>query len=202
MTTDHVLGWFSQHYVELVATITALIYLYFSIRGHILLWLFGIISSLIYVYVCFKARIYADMSINAYYVVISIYGWIHWALRRAESKNKFSISRLKMMQSILLLAITTIIFFFIGYILNNYTDSDIAWWDAFTTALSITATWMLARKIMEHWLLWIIVDGVSVGLYIYKELYITVILFVVYTTMAVVGFYEWKKQWKKELVQS
>ena len=202
MTAEQIIDYLSNHSIELFATITSLIYLYFSIRGHILLWLFGIISSLIYVYICFKARIYADMSINAYYVIISIYGWIHWSLKQGSKKKELPISRLKISQSTLLLITTIILFFIIGYVLNHYTDSDVAWWDSFTTALSITATWMLARKILEHWILWIIVDGVSVGLYIYKQLDITVVLFVVYTIMAVIGFYEWKKQWKTELTAS
>lgn len=194
--------WLAKHYIELLATITGLIYLAFSIRGHILLWPFGIITSLLYVYVCFKSGIYADMGINAYYVVISVYGWIHWAFRGAGEKAELPVSRLKMRLSLILLLITVVIFFFIAYVLNNYTDSTIGWWDAFTTALSITATWMLARKILEHWLIWIVVDSVSVGLYIYKGLYPTVLLFAVYTSLAILGFYEWKKLWRKEQNQS
>ncbi len=95
--------------------------------------------------------------------------------------------------------ITGFLFVGIWYILTRFTDSTIPGWDAFTTALSITATWMLARKIIEHWYIWIIVNTVSIGLYIYKGLYPTVILFIVYALMAVVGYIEWRKEilWKR-----
>ncbi|MCH7658497.1 MAG: nicotinamide mononucleotide transporter, partial [Bacteroidetes bacterium] len=75
--------------------------------------------------------------------------------------------------------------------------SDLPYWDAFTTAASIVATWMLARKIIEHWIVWIIIDSVSFCLYIYKELYVTVVLFLIYTTLAFFGYYEWKKNLTK-----
>ena len=195
---NEISSWLAHHYIELLATITGLIYLGFSVKGHILLWPFGILTSGLYVYVYFTSGIYADMGINVYYVVISIYGWIHWTFRGGSENVELPVSRLTRVQTLILLLITIVIFFLIAYALNNYTDSNIGWWDAFTTALSITATWMLTRKILEHWLLWIVVDSVSVGLYVYKGLYITVLLFVVYTTMAVLGYYEWKRQWRKE----
>lgn len=86
------------------------------------------------------------------------------------------------------------LFFIIEFILERFTDSPVPIGDAFTTALSITATWMLARKIIEHWWLWVVVDGVSLALYIYKGLYPTSVLFVFYTAMSVVGYYQWKKE--------
>jgi nicotinamide mononucleotide transporter len=91
---------------------------------------------------------------------------------------------------------SAVLFGIIAFILINFTDSEIPYWDAFTTAGSFVATWMLARKIIEHWLIWIIVDSVSLGLYIYKGLYATVILFAVYTLLAVMGYIEWKKELK------
>jgi nicotinamide mononucleotide transporter len=188
--------WLFDNYIEILATITGLIYLVYSVRGNILLWPFGLITSALYVYVFFMSKIYADMGINIYYVIISIYGWIHWSTGEKSDKNELPVSRLKLRLSLILGLITLGIFCIIAYILKNFTDSDIAYWDAFVTAASITATWMLARKIMEHWLLWVVVDGISIGLYIYKGLYPTVVLFVVYTSLAVTGYHEWKKQWK------
>ncbi len=94
--------------------------------------------------------------------------------------------------------ITTFSFFGIGVILDKFTDSPIPYWDAFTTAVSFTATWMLARKILEHWILWILVDAVSMGLYLYRGLYPTLVLFTIYTTMAAIGYFEWKKTYTRE----
>jgi nicotinamide mononucleotide transporter len=89
--------------------------------------------------------------------------------------------------------ISVVIFAIYSYILIHFTDSPLPKADSFTTALSIVATWMLARKILENWLLWIVVDAASAGMYFYKELYPTAILFVVYTVMAVIGYWQWRK---------
>jgi nicotinamide mononucleotide transporter len=193
---DTVLNWILKNYIEIIATITGLIYLLYSIRGNILLWVYGLITSLLYVYVFFNSKIYADMGINVYYVVISIYGWANWNKKGEGNKKELPITKLSLGHSMVLLAITIAIFGLIAYILHKFTDSAIIFWDSFITAGSITATWMLARKIMEHWLIWVVVDALSIGLYIYKGLYPTVFLFLVYTTLAVVGYFEWKKQWK------
>jgi nicotinamide mononucleotide transporter len=191
-----VFKWILKNYIEILATVTGLIYLVYSIKGKVLLWLYGIITSLLYVYVFFNSKIYADMSINIYYVIISIYGWIHWYKRENGGKEELQFSRLNLKNGIILFLITLLIFFLISFILKKFTDSSIIFWDAFITAGSITATWMLARKILEHWLIWIVVDALSIGLYIYKGLYPTVFLFLVYTILAVIGFFEWRRLWK------
>lgn len=89
--------------------------------------------------------------------------------------------------------------------LSHYTDSQVPYWDGLTTALSIVATWMLAKKKIEHWLLWVFVDAISIGLFIYKDLYPTTLLFLVYTILAVYGYWEWKREleqekWEKAIV--
>lgn len=199
-TFTKVIWWLLCNSIEVVATITGLIYLVYSVKGNVLLWLFGLITSLLYVYVFFQSKIYADMGINIYYVVISIYGWIHWS-KPGKNANELPVSKIRLPLGFILLLISILLFVFIAYILRKYTDSDIALWDAFTTALSIVATWMLARKILEHWLIWIVVDSVSAGLYIYKGLYPTVLLFIVYTSLAILGYIEWQKTWKKQMLK-
>jgi nicotinamide mononucleotide transporter len=192
------LHWLFTHYIEVLATITGLIYLVYSVRGQILLWLFGLISSLLYVFVFYKAKIYALMCINLYYVIISIYGWVHWSFPGKNNKKELPVSRLNRSMSMYLLVVSFFLFAFIGFVLKKFTNSDIVIWDAFITAFSITATWMLARKIMEHWLVWIVVDLIAVVLYLYKELYPTVLLFIFYAALAIVGYKEWKKLWKNQ----
>ena len=154
----------------------------------------GIISAILYMLVFFHSKFYADMALNGYYFVISIYGWIVWRTGSSQGKE-LPVVRLKSKLALILLVITAAGFIVIGFILTRYTDSPIPWWDAFTTAVSFTATWMLARKILEHWILWIIVDTVSMGLYLYRGLYPTLVLFALYTTMAVIGYIQWKKSY-------
>lgn len=192
------LNWFFNSYIEVLATITGLIYLVYSVESKIQLWFFGLITSLLYVYVFFSSGIYADMGINVYYVIISIYGWYHWKYPGKKEKKELPVSKITLKTGLILLVITLILFVVIAKILIKFTDSEIAWYDAFTTAFSITATWMLARKILEHWMVWVMVDLLSAILYIYKGLYPTVLLFVVYTTLALVGYGQWLKQWRNQ----
>lgn len=194
------LEWLYNNAIEVVATITGLIYLVYSVKGNVLLWVFGLITSILYAYVFFKAAIYADMGINIYYVVISVYGWYHWKFGIKHEQRKLPVSKLNRKTGIILFLVSVIIFALIAFVLNRFTNSDIALLDAFTTSFSITATWMLARKIKEHWLVWIVVDLVSAGLYIYKELYPTVLLFIVYTILAVVGYNAWLKEWRTQQI--
>lgn len=195
------LGWLFDNYIEVLATLTGIIYLVYSVRGKVLLWFFGIITSALYIYVFFKAKIYADMSINIYYVAISIYGWLHWIRGKQNNQEELPVTRINHQQIVYLSIVTLALFVFIAFVLEKFTDSDIAILDAITTSVSITATWMLARKILEHWILWIIVDALSIGLYMYKGLYPTVVLFVFYTTLALLGYIEWKRKWKKQDLQ-
>ena len=159
----------------------------------------GLISSAIYTFVFLKTGLYADMGLQVYYIIISIYGWYYWVYGKSVNnileKPKVKFTNKK--TATVLIIITLILFIIISQILLNFTDSQIPYWDAFTTASGITATWMLAKKHIEHWLVWIVVDLISSGLYFYKELYLTVFLYMVYTMMAILGFLQWKKDINK-----
>lgn len=189
-----VMAWLADHYIEVFGALAGIIYVFLEIRQSIWLWPVGLITSAIYVWVFFASKFYADMALQSYYVVISVYGW-YWWLKGGKKYDSDSlpVTRVSMKMAGILLFIFLLLFAGIWYLLFNYTDSPVPVGDAFTTALSIVATWMLARKIIEHWILWIIADSVSMGLYIYKGLYPTVILFAVYTIMAIVGYREWRK---------
>ena len=189
-----IIKWLSENYIELLGAILGIAYIFFSIRQSILTWPIGLLTSVLYVWVFFVSKLYADMGLQMYYVVISIYGWYEW-LRGNKSDNSESIkvSRLSLKLSLILSIISLFLFLLIWFVLKNYTDSPVPMADGFATALSIVATWMLARKILEHWLVWIFVDAFSVGLFWYKDLLPTVILFVVYTVMAYIGYREWKR---------
>jgi nicotinamide mononucleotide transporter len=190
---DAIVNWLQTNYIELLGTITGLAYIYLSIKQNIWLWPVGLANAGLYFVVYLFTGIYAYMTLQLYYLVISIYGWYHWYNAAANLKKELPVTRIKVKLATVLTLTTAALFLIIYYILKTYTDSTIPFWDALTTAASITATWMLARKILEHWLIWIVVDLISIGLYLYKELYITIILFAVYTIMAIKGFYEWRK---------
>jgi nicotinamide mononucleotide transporter len=188
-------NWAFANWVEVCGTATGLIYLWFSIRQSILTWPAGLLTSLLYIWIFFNAKFYAGMGLQFYYVVISIYGWWCWLNGDSATSGEkvLHVSRTGMKLWVWLFIINLFLFVMISYILVNFTDSPIPYWDAFTTSLSIIATWMLARKKFEHWLLWMLIDTISIGLYVYRELYPTTILFLAYTIMAVVGYFEWRK---------
>jgi nicotinamide mononucleotide transporter len=191
--------WLSTNYLELLGAFSGLAYIVFSIRQSILTWATGLATSALYIFVFFNAKFYADMGLQFYYVFISIYGWLIWTKREQDNTN--SVLRVSRVKSNALLPgalLTLVIFALIFYILRNHTDSPVPVMDAMTTALSITATFMLARKIIEHWLIWIVVDLVSAGLYVYKGLWPTAMLFLVYTIMAYIGYRAWQKDIKAD----
>lgn len=196
-------GWFTEFFLlvvarhlEIIAVLTAIIYLFYSIKADKMLWFYGFISSCIFVYICYNAGIYAETAINLYYVIISIYGWIHWTVFKGTKAKEIPYSKIKSHEILITLVITVFLYGLIFYVLKNYTDSKVPILDSLTTALSITATWLLARKIIENWLLWIVTDALLIGLFYYKGLYLASFLNLVYTIMAVSGYLTWKRKWK------
>jgi nicotinamide mononucleotide transporter len=191
-----IIKWLSGNYIELLGAILGIVYIFFSIRQSILTWPVGLLTSVLYVWIFFVSKLYADMGLQLYYVVISIYGWYEWLFgkKTGNKSEPLRVSRLSLRLGAILLVVSMILFGIIWFILKQYTDSTVPVADSLATALSIVATWMLARKILEHWLVWVFVDLFSAGLFCYKDLHPTVVLFAVYTVMAVVGYREWKKE--------
>lgn len=184
-----------QNWVEIVGAVLSVIYLYLSIREKSALWIFGFISSLLYIFVFFESKLYADMSLSFYYLGVSIFGWITWQQKTTQLQDtKLHITRIFDKKQLLQYVLGTLIAYLAYYLILQYlTDSTIPAADSVVGALSVIATWMLAKKKIENWLIWIVVDAFAAGLYFYKELYPTAILFVIYTVMAVVGYKQWKK---------
>ena len=195
--SELIMEWLSGNYIELSGAILGLAYIFFSIRQNIFTWPTGLLTSALYIIVFYRSGFYADMGLQAYYVIISIYGWYYWLRgKKPADKSKTPVQTTRTVLWLKMVVISAIIYIIILYLLLNYTDSTVPYMDSMTTALSITATWMLARKYIEHWLIWIFVDLFSAGLYVYKNLWPTVILFLVYTFMAWWGYLEWKKDLK------
>jgi len=190
------LNYISLHWFEIIAATLGIIAIYFQIKVKPFYWIISLVVSSMYIVVYFSAKLYADMSMQFYYVGMSIYGLYVWLSGNNNSDKKtIPISKIKNFKSwIIIVLISALSFIIIGYILKNFTDSNVPWWDSFTTSLSFVATWMLARKKIENWLVWIVVDATSVALYIYKQLYPTTILFIVLTLLAIVGYLQWKRE--------
>jgi nicotinamide mononucleotide transporter len=186
--------WLTQHYFELIAAILGFIGIFFQIKQNPWYWLISIFMVSMYIFVYIDAKLYADMSLQVYYLIMCFYGWYNWVFGRSTSRREaLKVSRLKKRYYLIITTLGIILFVFISQVLIFFTDSDLPYWDSFTTSLSFIATWMLAKKILENWLLWIIVNVCSVGIYIHKDLLPTSLLFVVLAILAVVGYNTWKK---------
>jgi len=188
-----VIPYIQTHWIEIVGAILSLIYLDLSIKQKVSLWFFGIISSVFYIVIFFQTKFYADMSLQFYYVFISIYGWLNWKRGNQGSGEELPTTQLSKRLLLNLVVATGLIYIVYYLILSKFTDSTIPKADSLVGALSIVGTWMLARKLIENWLVWIVADALCVGLYIYKGLFPTAILFIVYTVMSVVGYWQWRK---------
>lgn len=188
-----------EHTLEIIGTFVGLVYLWLEYKASIWLWIASIIMPAIYIFVYYEARLYADFGINIYYLGAAVYGWFIWKYGNKSKEQKelpiTCIPNKSWLKSLIVFIVTLII---IAWLLINYTDSNVPWWDAFTTALSIIGMWMLARKYLEQWWVWFVVDVISVGLYIYKELYFTAGLYGLYATIAIFGWLNWKKLMKTQ----
>ncbi len=216
--------WLGKNWIEIFGAVAGIIYVFLEIKQNLWLWPVGIVTSAVYILVFFTSKFYADMSLQAYYLVISCLGWYWWVKgtghraqgsgrRRNRRKGegeirhplpggaweggqgdvKLKVTRLKLRTGIILTAAFALIYAGIWLILSRLTDSPVPEWDAFITSLSVIATWMLARKIYEHWYLWIVVNSVSSGLFLFKGLYPTVGLYLIYLVMSFAGLKEWKR---------
>lgn len=190
-----VLGWLQLNYLELFAVITGLLYVIFTIRENILLWLFGIVSSGLYVWIFFKSGIFAYSLLYIYYVIVGFYGWYNWSRKPAKQAVGLRVHKASGRYLGSCLAITLVLIVPL-YLVLKKVSSDMAMADALLTSGGIVATWMLTQKLIEQWLFWIVIDLLSMGVMIYKELYPSALLFLVYTLLAIKGFVEWKKEMK------
>ena len=183
--------------IEIFGALAGLCYVIFSIRRNILLWPVGFISSGIYFIVFFNSKLYATMVLQLYYMGISIYGWYYWKFgdkTNQREDNKIVTRNIKVNTLIICIISALVLECPVFLILRNLTDSPYPVFDSVTTTLSIIATWMLARKYKENWLIWIFADTLSASLYLYMKLYATTILFITYVILAFIGYFEWKKE--------
>jgi nicotinamide mononucleotide transporter len=190
-----------NYLIEIVGALIGLTYLYLEYHASFWLWIAGMVMSLFYIYIFFEGKFYADMSIYAYYLGANLYGLILWKKhqdRKPEKSDYQGINHLQKNRILPLAAIFVALNFILYMILSRLTDSPVPLGDSFTTALSIIAMWMMAKKNLEHWFLWFIVNAVSTGLYFWKGLYPTACLFIIYTVVSAFGYYKWKQLMLKE----
>ena len=183
--------------LQLAGIVLGLLYLWLEYRATINLWIVGLIMPLVHGTLYYKAGLYADCSMQVYYVLAGLYGWLVW--RNAPKKSRYTrISGTPMRLVPRLAAIYATVHLLLYFLLSEFTDSTVPFWDGLTTALCVVAMWMLSRKYVEQWLVWLVVDVVTVGLYVYKGIPFTAGLYGLYSVLAVFGYVRWRRMMRQE----
>ncbi len=183
---------------EWLAVVSGILYVVLITYKKIAAWFFAIVCSFLYIYICYISKLYLETGLQFFYLVMGIYGWIMWSSKRTILSGeiiKWS-NKLHLINIVLSALITLIL----GWVFDTYTNQANPYTDAFTTVFSLTATFMVTKKVLENWLYWIVIDAVSIYLFSSRELYLTALLFLLYTIIAVFGFFQWKKQFKQQIV--
>ena len=179
--------------LEITAVVFGIISVLFARKNNILVYPTGLISTLIFIYILYNFKLYGEFIINIYYSVMSILGWYLWS-RRNNGQEEFPISIMNSKEykiSSLIFTATLLFIALVYHFFDKFTDLT-AYVDAFTTALFFVGMWLMAKRKIENWIVWIIADIISVPLYFYKGLTVSSLQFIVFTIIAVLGYIEWK----------
>ncbi|MEI7981581.1 MAG: nicotinamide riboside transporter PnuC [Bacteroidota bacterium] len=185
------IGPFQTSFIELIAVTFGLVSVWSMKKESLVAFPLGIVNVTIYVYIFFSARLFANAAINGFFFFMSVYGWYNWTRRDSNDKT-IRISRCSKVELLINSILVIIFFILIRIVLIRYTTSQIPDWDAATTAVYIVAQWLLSRKKIENWILWISADTVMIGLCIWEGLYFSGLQYFIFTIIAILGFLEWR----------
>ena len=180
------MGW------ELVAVILALLYLVLIMRENIWSWHCALISTAISVVIFWKVSLLMESTLNIYYMAMAVYGWWCWKSGGPKS-SPLPIQSWSIKTHSLVIALIVIITLFSGFILSSYTEAAWPYLDSFTTWASVITTYLVAKKVLENWLYWLVINSVALGLYIERDLYLYSLLLILYLVISVFGYLNWKK---------
>jgi nicotinamide mononucleotide transporter len=179
--------------LEPIGVIFGLLTVYYSVKQNILTWPTGIISVSAFGMLFFQIRLYADMCLQIFFLWSCIQGWYFW-LKGGENKTALHISRLTHQQIILVAIGLMASVAGIGFLFHTYTDAALPYLDSTASGMSVVAQLLMMRKKFEHWYVWIAVDVLSIGIYIFKGVYLTAGLYVVFLILCISGLIEWRKE--------
>ena len=186
--------------LELIAVGFGIISVWFAKKNNILVYPTGLVSTLIFVYILLEFQLYGDLIINIYYSIMSILGWYLWS-RTKNGTDEYPISMMTKKDffiSLLIFVITLLFVVFVYVFFDKFTDWT-AYVDALTTGLFFVGMWLMAKRKVENWILWIVADVISIPLYFHKGLTFSSLQFSIFTILAILGYLEWKKRLHKPI---
>ena len=176
---------------EIIGVMFAIGYLLLAVRQIIWCWLAWILSSLLYLYVMFNAGLYMEAALQIFYVAMGLYGWMQWS--KDGTKEHLVVRRWGLGNHLFAVSVILILTLLSGEVLSNYTSAAMPFMDALTTWGAIVTTYMVAKKLIENWIYWFVIDSISIYLFISRELYFTAVLFFVYLFIIIYGYRSWKQ---------
>ena len=181
-----------QNWLEITAVIFAILYLILAVKQNILCWIAGIISSVLYFFIMQKAGLYMEAYLQVFYVVMGIYGWSQWSASNASNPS-FIVNTWSKYQHMIALSIILALSLLSGFLLERYTDAALPFLDALVSWGAVVATYMVAKKLLENWIYWFVIDATSIFLFIERGLWLSAVLFATYLVIIFFGYQSWNK---------
>jgi nicotinamide mononucleotide transporter len=180
--------------MESIAVLLALVYVLLALKEQRICFIAGGISATLYSMIFWQVQLYMEAALQVFYVAMSVYGWRHWGSRRHHNERPITAKPLAfhLRLGTALVGLTLLI----GGVLNRYTDAASPFLDSFTTLAAMLTTWMVAEKLLENWWYWVLINGLSVYLYLDRGLQLTAVLFAGYVLLSIAGYVSWRQRWQ------
>lgn len=183
--------------IENLGALLTVLGIWLNVRENAWGWLLGLGGIACYLKVFYEARLYADVLLNVYFFALNAYGWFYWKFGNKLANRQLQIGRLSFLQTMTFVIVGAVATAILGFVLGRYTQASLPYWDSAIAAYSMLAQWLLARKKVENWPLWAAINVLAVGVYSYKGLYVTAVLYVGLLVLALKGWHEWHQKWKE-----
>ena len=187
--------------IEIVAAVFGVISVFLSVKQNIWSWPTAIVNVGLYIFVFFESKLYGDTGLQVVYVILNAYGWYHW-LYGGKNRTELPVSRTSPRLGAFLIALGTVGTAVLGTILARKTDAALPYVDSLTTSTSLIAQWMMTRKLLENWIIWVAVDVIYIGMYIFKHLYPTAVLYLVWLVLSAMGYFQWRTSLRERELRS
>lgn len=199
----------AMSWIEALAVLLGLAYVILAAAESIWCWPAALVSVSLYIYICLEAQLYAETGLQVFYWIMAIVGWWNWSRHNRQARtaendlshlktDSLPISSWPLRKHAIVIGINLAGSLLLGWLLASYTDAANPYLDSFTTIFSLYTTWMVTLKVLENWLYWILIDAASVYLYASRDLYLTAVLFILYTIIAVAGYWKWQRHYKTQ----
>jgi nicotinamide mononucleotide transporter len=186
----------AMSYWEAMAVLLGIAYLLLAVRESLWCWYAAFASTALFLYVFWDVSLLMESALQVYYLIMAVYGWRQWS-KVTEGEHTLKISTWTWQRHCLVIVSVVLLSLASGFLLNRFTDAALPFLDSITTWGSIITTWMVAKKVLENWLYWLVIDAISIFLYLDRGLYLTALLFVIYLVIVIFGYRKWLTQYRQ-----